>query len=220
MANGHRPICRPPRPPSIDANAHGALFSALGLASMPGFARRAGRQPLPEGVLEVIKIAAGCEETLRDAAALSGRDPDAVKAAAEFYLRHALLFDGADSRRILGVSADADRDEMRLHLRWLMIWLHPDHAQHADRSALAGRVLEAWREHASAPQPILAQFAEAASGASSRLPAPKDAAGRWIRTALLVSLAIVVIILFFDLGADETAFRTPMSLEEAAGGFQ
>lgn len=219
MANGHRPICRPPRPLSIDANAHGALFSALGLASMPSFAQRAGRQPLPAGVLEVIKIAAGCEETLRDAAALSGHDPDAVKAAAEFYLRHALLFDGADSRRILGADPDAGRDELRLHMRWLMIWLHPDHSQDADRSDLAGRVLEAWREHASAPTPGPAPSEQEARAAAPSLPAPSGARGRRrIASALLLSLAIVAAVLIVYLGEDTAP--TPLTLEEAAGGFQ
>jgi hypothetical protein len=221
MANGLRPIFRRPRRPSIDASAHGALFGALGLASMPGFAQRVGRQPLPEGVLELIKIVAGCEETLCEAAALTGREPEAVKAAADFYLRHALFFDGAEPFRILGVAAGAKRDEMRLHMRWLMIWLHPDHAHDPQHAALAGRVLEAWRQSASGPWLAPPPAGVATSAAASARSATRGGALRLIGiviVGLLAVAALLVLDLGLDIGLDVA--QAPASADEAAGGFQ
>jgi hypothetical protein len=228
MARSQRPICRRPRPPSIDANPHGALFAALGLASMPGFAQRAGRQPLPEGILELLEIAAGCDETLREAVALSGRDAQAVRAAAEFYLRHALFFEGADSFRLLGVTAgETNREEMRLHMRWLMIWLHPDHGPDPERAALAGRVLEAWRGHASERPSVPASGADIADDAerpteleppAPRVPARRD--GSPLAAVLLAFVAIVLFVLALELGVgpDEIA-RIPLTSDETGDGF-
>lgn len=226
MANGHRRLFRRRRRrPSFDANAHGALFGALGLASTPGFAQRVGRQPLPQGVLELIKVAAGCEETLRQAVALTGREPEAVKAAATFYLRHALFFEGADPHRMLGVGAGAGREEMRLHMRWLMIWLHPDHARVSDahdpqQAALAGRVLDAWRLSASGPWPIPASENAATVASVPAPPVRRGVAARLVGAALLVLLTVATLLvcLDFDLGVD-LSFAPP-SEDDASGGFQ
>jgi hypothetical protein len=188
---------------------------------MPSFAQRVGRQPLPEGILDLIKIAAGCEETLAQAVALSGRDAETVKAAAEFYLRHALFFEGADSFRLLGVEAGAAREEMRLHMRWLMIWLHPDHGPDSDRAALAGRVLEAWRAQASA-RPSDSARDEGEKPAESMPLAPRASRrrGRSSLTAVLLAFAAILFVLSlaFGVGPDEIA-QIPLTADEAAGGF-
>ena len=128
-----------------------ALLSAFDLASMPSLAAQARQQPLPDGVLDVIRIAAGCKETLDEAVKLSRRDPIFVKTAAELYVQQILLFSTADSYRILGVRSGATREEMRCHMRWLMTWLHPDHAKANWQTVFASRVLAAWRDVGSAP---------------------------------------------------------------------
>ncbi|WP_400770074.1 hypothetical protein [Methylosinus sporium] len=128
-----------------------ALQCALDLASIPPMAARARELPLPDDVLEVIRIAAGCEETLEEAARRSGKDRGYVKAAAEFYVQQILFFPTADSHRILGVRPGATRADMRKHMRWLMIWLHPDHAHAEWKTVFARRVLAAWRDAQKAP---------------------------------------------------------------------
>ncbi len=128
-----------------------ALLCALDLAAMPSLAAQARQQPLPDGVLDVIRIAAGCKETLDEAVKLSRRDPAFVKTAAELYVQQILLFSTADSYRILGVRSGATREEMRIHMRWLMTWLHPDHAKANWQTVFASRVVAAWREVGSAP---------------------------------------------------------------------
>ena len=60
-----------------------------------------------------------------------------------------MLFAGAEPARVLGVEPGASRAQMRIHLRWLMRWLHPDHNPAAWRSAFADRVLTAWHEVSS-----------------------------------------------------------------------
>ncbi len=128
-----------------------ALLCALDLASMPALAVRARQQPLPDDVLDVIRIAAGCKETLDEAVKFSGKDPHFVKTAAELYVQQILLFSTADSYRILGVRSGVSREEMRTHMRWLMTWLHPDRAKANWQTVFASRVLAAWREVGNAP---------------------------------------------------------------------
>ena len=128
-----------------------ALLCALEIASMPTLVAQARQQPLPDDVLDVIRIAAGCKETLDEAVKLSGRDPRFVKAAAELYVQQILLFSTADSYRILGVRSGVTREEMRTHMRWLMTWLHPDRAKANWQTVFASRVLAAWREAGNAP---------------------------------------------------------------------
>jgi len=181
-----------------------ALWSALDLAAMPTLAQQARHQPLPDGVLDVIRIAAGCDETLRDAVALSGRDPAFVKAAAEFYVQQVLLFSTAESHRVLGVRVGASREEMRQHMRWLMIWLHPDRAEaDAWRSAFAHRVLAAWREversdSALPPRPASIHAAPRRLPAAKPRPAQKrrGVAGK----LLLASLLLLVLFVLLDSG--------------------
>ena len=123
-----------------------AVLCCLHIATKPGNAATMRDRPLPDGVLDVIRIAAGCKETLDEAVRLSRMEPDFVRAAAEFYLLQILLFPAADNYRVLGVRPGASRAEMRKHMRWLMKWLHPDRAPADWRSTFAHRVLEAWRE--------------------------------------------------------------------------
>ncbi len=126
-------------------------MSAFDLAAAPTLAPRARRQPLPDGVLEVIRIAAGCEATLEAAARRYRKDPHFVKAAAELYVQQILLFQAADSYRVLGVRPGAQRNEMRTHMRWMMTWLHPDRANDDWQTVFAARVLAAWRDVSNAP---------------------------------------------------------------------
>jgi hypothetical protein len=188
------------------------LFAALSLAATPGFVEQARRRRLPDGVLEVIKIAAGCEETLAEVARLTSREPAEIRAAAEFYVREALLFEGADSRRVLGVRAEADREQMRRHMSWLMRWLHPDRAATADLD-LARRVLEAWRDSASGPPPADAPRPIAAPHVAGRR--RRHPIGRQL-LALLAALAVFYFIESqFAMDAADQA-----TADEASGGFR
>src|SRR5687768_7729483 len=106
-----------------------ALEAALDLAQMPTFGAVMRRQPLPPDTLAVIRIAAGCEETCREAAIATGKDPIAIKEACALYLQQVLFSSESDCYRVLGVSPSASKEEMRQHMHWLMRWLHPDRNQ-------------------------------------------------------------------------------------------
>jgi hypothetical protein len=123
-----------------------ALYHALDLAATPSLASVVRRAALPEGVLDLIKIAARCPETSERAARLTGRLREDVREAAIVYLQTALFSPSADCYRVLGVARDASQDEIRQHLRWLMKWLHPDRRSSGWNATFAERVLGAWDE--------------------------------------------------------------------------
>jgi hypothetical protein len=123
-----------------------ALDLALDLARMPTLGTVMRTHPLPPDTLVLIRIAAGCPETIDDAVRATGVSAGAIRDASVLYLQNVLFAVDADSRRVLGVDHCATRGEMREHLRWLMIWLHPDGNRAGWESIFAERVLRAWRD--------------------------------------------------------------------------
>jgi hypothetical protein len=123
-----------------------AIELALDLTRMPALAPILRTQPLPFDILDAIRIAAGCSEA-SESAHVSTQEPlDVIQCAATLYLQEALFFPGASPHRNLGVAPGASRAQMRLHMRWLLRWLHPDHNSDEMASLLAVRVIKAWRE--------------------------------------------------------------------------
>jgi len=147
-----------------------ALHYALDLTAMPSLAGLMQREPLPQGVLDVIRIAARCPETWERTVTMTGQEPETLRDAAVLYLQTALFFPSADNYRVLGVAVDAPRDEIRQHLRWLMLWLHPDRQLNSWESTFAERVLSAWEEVKSPER--RAQYDR------TRPPAPAETASR------------------------------------------
>lgn len=123
-----------------------ALSQALDLAQAPRLVPRMRRQPLPQNIVTVIRLAAGCRESLAAAVEATARDPDFLVSAAELYLRQVVCHAGADPHRVLGVPAQASRGEIRLHLREFVLWLHPDRNVRGGDRRLMERILAAWRE--------------------------------------------------------------------------
>lgn len=188
-----------------------ALHFALDLAHTPTLGRLVQREPLPDGVLDVIRIAAGCPETTAQAARATGLEPEALQPAAAVWLQTALFAPQADHYRVLGVARTASADEIRSHMRWLMKWLHPDRQNDAWQSRPAERVLAAWdelktperragydRTHPAAPS--------AAKARSRRLwrrpwlprvdrpaPAPGKGPGWGVRLAVILMLGAVAV---------------------------
>jgi hypothetical protein len=115
-----------------------AKFIALDVFKQPLLARKLKRGPLPEGLLEVIQIAAG--ETSDEKSDVSA---DQWQAAAQFYLQHVLISDTHNDYRQIGVNDDAPIEIIREHRRWLLKWLHPDRNKNKWESNLFLRVQEA-----------------------------------------------------------------------------
>jgi hypothetical protein len=123
-----------------------ALRAAIDLFHNPSQAALLRTHALPEGVLGLLRIAAGDEETVRGFSIASGRSPEKVREAAIFFLEQILLHPDADSYRVLGADRDATYAVLRQNMSLLLQWLHPD-VDHGDmRSVFAGRVTSAWND--------------------------------------------------------------------------
>ena len=79
-----------------------ALKLAFDLFDFPSQARAAPKAPLPPDLVSLLRIAAGEEDTLREAVRASGRPPRIVRDAAGFFIEQVMLFPEADSYRVLG----------------------------------------------------------------------------------------------------------------------
>lgn len=170
-----------------------ALEAALALSRMPALADAMRRQSLPPGVSLLLQIVAGDPAgAAAENARACNMDTRALELAAELYIQQVMLFPNAPSHRVLGVGPADDRAQMRRHMRWLMMWLHPDHNASEWRSAFAARVLAAWRD-ASAGAPLQAnqhpeREARGAGRASSARGAPLSRRGQvrlpWVASPL------------------------------------
>ncbi|MFN3890317.1 MAG: hypothetical protein ACK4MV_07965 [Beijerinckiaceae bacterium] len=121
----------------FDPAPNRTLEAAVLLSAQPALVRQMRRNPLPEGVKDILAglaapAGAGNFEQHRD--------------ALEYWVQEVMLFPGAPPHRVLGVQPGAARQEMRENMKLLMIWLHPDANQNHWRSAFAHRVLEAWKD--------------------------------------------------------------------------
>lgn len=123
-----------------------ALEWAVALLHAPGERHALRQRPLPDGITELLGIAATTSpESLAIAAKHFGEPESRMREAAQFYVREILLFPQADAYRILGVSDDASQDVIKTHHRLLQRWLHPDRLQHAGDAVFAARVNVAWQ---------------------------------------------------------------------------
>jgi hypothetical protein len=135
---------------------------------MPGLAGFLRDQALPTDILDVIRIAAGCPHA-SDAAILATQESlETVRAASVLYLQEMLFFPDAGIYRNLGVAADASKAQMRLHMRWLLQWLHPDHNPDETAGLLAQRVILAWRQLGHREGSFASPAGQSLSGLSPR----------------------------------------------------
>ncbi len=122
-----------------------AIELALDVARMPALVRSSAMPPIPQGVIELMRIAAGSQKACQNAASATGEPEQVLIEAARFYLQQLLFRPDADCYRVLGVEPSAPRATMRNHMRWLLLWLHPDRNKELD-AVYADRVLKAWHE--------------------------------------------------------------------------
>lgn len=121
-----------------------ALKIAIDLMHLPSQVRLVRSEPLPDGVLMLLRIAAGDAETELNAVELTGRSRDVIRRAATFFIEQILFAPDADSYQVLGASPQASTAELRRNLALLIRWLHPDLDARGERSIFVGRVTTAW----------------------------------------------------------------------------
>lgn len=123
-----------------------ALRAAIDLIYMPSRVRLARTEPLPDGMVTLLRIAAGDDETEIAAADVAGRPRDVMRQAAIFFIEQILFAPNADSYRVLGANPAAESGELRRNVALLLRWLHPDVDRSDQRSIFAGRVTAAWND--------------------------------------------------------------------------
>ncbi|MCO5054661.1 DnaJ domain-containing protein [Thermomonas sp.] len=158
----------------MDGAGGTALDWALTLLRTPTERYRLRQRPLPDGVTELLAIAAGAgsDESARAAARLRER-PEILCEAARFYTREILFHAQADAYRTLGVALDAPAEQIRQHFRLLQAWLHPDRQDSGDDSVFAARVNAAWNELRSGDRRA-AYDARLAAAAAAELGSPVE----------------------------------------------
>lgn len=103
-------------------------------------------RPLPEGIGQVIRLAAGEAAAVAAAVESTHAPRGALLDASVFFLQQILFAPTADSYRVLGSSPDAPQERLRENYRWLMKWLHPDRNQDGWEAVYADRVNVAWQD--------------------------------------------------------------------------
>ena len=123
-----------------------ALKVAIDLIHMPSQVRLLTAEPLPDGILTLLRIAAGDEEAENTASLLTDRPLEVVRQASTFYIEQILFASNADSYRVLGANPQASAGELRRNVGLLMRWLHPDRDPQGERAVFIGRVTTAWND--------------------------------------------------------------------------
>ena len=210
-----------------------ALSQAIDLAQAPRLAAHMRRRPLPRDVLTVIRLASGCPQTTAAAVAATSRDGLFLAAAAELYLRQVVCYPSAGPYRMLGVTSQAPRAQMRQHMRELALWLHPDRTAGRD-PILMQRVLEAWRTVDAAGRltpdpPRVAAGAAPQAGRRRRAstyrpawisqPLPKARRGQVVPVAVSLTLRVAIVVLATIVPKQAVPKQAVPGAIEAAVGF-
>jgi hypothetical protein len=201
----------------MTAPASAALLEALALQRAPRGRRPGPAQRLPDGTLQLVRLAAGEEEATNVAQRATGETTQHLREAAIFYIQQVFFAPGSNSYRVLGVDPDASDERLREHYRWLARWLHPDRNPDQWEVVFAERVNNAWQdvrtsERRARYQPeveaadewsavVAAPPAHIFQAHEEPAPAPaKPSDLRWLPSAvvaILGSVAIAVVVLFY-----------------------
>jgi hypothetical protein len=119
---------------------------AIDLMHVPSQVRHIRSGPLPDGIPNLLRVAAGDDEAVRAAVKETGRSADILCRAAAFFIEQILFCPDADSYRVLGANDGATNSELRRNMAFLLLWLHPDMDQQAAHSGFARRVTGAWED--------------------------------------------------------------------------
>jgi len=160
-----------------------AVHVAIDLVHVPSRVRRQKSLPLPAGMMVLLRIAAGDERALSEAANAVDRPPALLHNAAAFFIEQILLSPDADSYRVLGAYSDATAGELRRNMALLLKWVHPDANQQSDRSIFAGRVTQAWENVKTPERRAAYDTASRVKNTASRLQRRPDVRRKFKRSA-------------------------------------
>jgi hypothetical protein len=120
-----------------------AVQDALKAYRQPSRLRLWRHQDLPQDFLVLIKICAGDSETTATWAKQFDLSETELQSAAVFIVNHVISRAGTDNFRLLGLPQGATAEDIRIHKRWLLKWLHPDRNHSTWESALFRKVTDA-----------------------------------------------------------------------------
>ncbi|PZO07661.1 MAG: hypothetical protein DCF27_10110, partial [Lysobacteraceae bacterium] len=129
----------------MNAGVSHALEQALAYYRAPALLAKAALRPLPDDVIELLRLAAGDDAQAAQSADASGESPQRVVEAAVFFVQQVMFSAEADDYRVLGVNPGAPAVRLREHFRWLIRWLHPDRNPDDWDSVYSDRVTRAWQ---------------------------------------------------------------------------
>lgn len=140
-----------------------AIDRALEAARQPKQLTRPAPKQLPPDILDVIKCAAGDENTLARSALERQLTQDKIRDAARIYLQYIVTHANGSDRMVLGLPPGSTAADIREHKRWMLKWLHPDRNPSKWETNLFHRVKEASErlENGNGHEPPEQQSAEA-----------------------------------------------------------
>lgn len=123
-----------------------AVEAALALYRAPHLSADIRTHALPDGMLWVVRTAAGDSQALEVLATHYTESPQVLVEACGFYVQQVMFSADADAYRVLGVRPDDASAVIREHHRWLIRWLHPDRIGEDWLGLFADRVNHAWHQ--------------------------------------------------------------------------
>lgn len=132
--------------------SHEAIELALALHAEPARSADLRERPVPAGVADLLRLAAGNESIVAEAVQFFGRPPPQLIEAARFFVEQQLLARecAEDPWRVLGANPGASARRLSEHRRLLVSLIHPDRSPDW-ASAYSDRLHRAWRTLLAAP---------------------------------------------------------------------
>jgi DnaJ domain len=103
-----------------------AIREAIHVFKYPANLRRRRDKNLHSGMLDLIKAAAGHDETVLRLSETEHVAKELISEAAKHYLRGLISGSRNNPYATLGLSDAASPEDIKAHKRWLLKWLHPD----------------------------------------------------------------------------------------------
>lgn len=103
-----------------------AIRHAVHVFKYPANLRHPSENRVRTGMLDLLKAAAGHEETINRLSETENVTQELVCEASKHYLRGLITDSKNNPYTTLGLSAAATPEEIKAHKRWLLKWLHPD----------------------------------------------------------------------------------------------
>ena len=130
----------------MNAQYSPALHQSIDAFRAPALYLRLREHKLPEGMLLLLRIAAGDSQAIELGQSMSNETGSAVSEAAVMFIQHLMFYPGSSSFRVLGVEPSASDAQIKEHYRWLVRWLHPDRNADEWDAVYAERVTLAWQD--------------------------------------------------------------------------